>query len=366
MPPSMTPRDRVHASLRRLPADRIPVFMWFHPETATRLAAALNVPPQAVAGVLGNDVRQTWVGNNYAMEGITHEQDGMTHRDDWGIEWVRVGPFNQILTSPLHSADDDAIRRYEFPHNRIDALMGTMDALARQGGDHFLGCDVSPCLFEMTCRLRGMEEASLDLVDNPAIAEHLLDRARDFAVALAETACSRYRLDWLWTGDDVAGQKSMIMSPATWRAMIKPRLADIIAVGRNHDLPCAYHCCGALRPIIPDLIEIGVAVLNPIQCNCPGMDPADLKRDFGSALTFMGGVDTVNLLPNGSAAEVYRTTTALIETMTRDGGGYVLAASHTIPPETPLENIFALYAAAGVGKQEIFDRAEEVRESGIL
>jgi uroporphyrinogen decarboxylase len=359
----MTPKERVQAALRRTSADRVPLFMWFHPETTGRLAAALEVPREFVAEVLGNDVRQTWVGNNYAMEGILHEHDGDIHRDDWGIEWVKVGPFNQILSSPLQEGDDDAVRAYEFPVPRIDALVHTMDALAGMEGEFFLGCDISPCLFEMICRLRGMEQATLDLAANPSLAEHLLDKARDFAVILAETACSRYRLDWLWTGDDVAGQKTMIMSPATWRREIKPRLADIVAVGKRHGLPVAYHCCGALRPIIPDLVDIGINVLNPLQCDCPGMDAAELKRDFGAVLTFMGGVDTVDLLPRGSAAEVHRVTAKLIEIMTADGGGYILAASHTIPPETPLENIFALFAAAGIRKREIFDRAADTRNT---
>lgn len=357
----MTARERVLAALQRRPTDRIPIFMWFHPETTLRLGSALHIPPQEVAEVLGNDVRQTWIGNNAAMEGVVHAHEGMTHRDDWGIDWIRVGAFNQILRSPLQSADADAVRRYEFPYGRVDALMGAMDLCARDAGEFFLGCDVSPCLFEMICRLRGMEQASLDLALDPPLAGHLLDLARDFAVHLSERACARYRLDWLWTGDDVAGQKSMIMSPSTWRTLIKPRLAAIVAVGRRHGLPCAYHCCGALRPIIPDLIEIGVTVLNPIQCNCPGMDPVELKRDFGAALTFMGGLDTVDLLPNGSAQEVTHATRSLIETMTSDGGGFILAASHTIPPETPLENIFALYAAAGVSREEIEGRAAVVR-----
>ena len=99
----------------------------------------------------------------------------------------------------------------------------------------------------------------------------------------------------------------------------------------------AYHCCGALRPIIPDLMEIGLDVLNPVQAGCPGMDPLELKREFGEKLSFMGGVDTQDLLPFGSAADVRRATERLLDGMTAGGGGYILAASHTIPPETPDE-----------------------------
>ncbi len=117
----------------------------------------------------------------------------------------------------------------------------------------------------------------------------------------AKRRCRRFPLDWLWTGDDVAGQQAMLLHPDLWRALVKPHLRRVAAVGTAHGLPVAFHCCGALRPIIPDLIELGITVLNPIQCNCPGMDPLELKAEFGAALTFMGGVDTQELLPHGSA-----------------------------------------------------------------
>jgi uroporphyrinogen decarboxylase len=146
-----------------------------------------------------------------------------------------------------------------------------------------------------------------------------------------------------------------------WREQIKPQLQRVFDVSKDAGLWHAHHCCGALRSIIPDLIEMGVDVLNPIQCNCPGMDPLELKTEFGHDLAFMGGVDTVDLLPNGTAEEVRKSTTRLLQGMTAGGGGYILAASHTIPPETPDENIFALFAEAGVSREEIFDRATTLR-----
>jgi uroporphyrinogen decarboxylase len=106
---------------------------------------------------------------------------------------------------------------------------------------------------------------------------------------------------------------------------------------------------------------MGMDVLNPIQSNCPGMDVLQLKQEFGKDIAFMGGIDTQDLLPNASPLEVQRYTSRIVEIMTSDGGGYILAASHTIPPETPLENIFAMYAAAGLSKTEILDRAAAVR-----
>jgi uroporphyrinogen decarboxylase len=155
----------------------------------------------------------------------------------------------------------------------------------------------------------------------------------------------------------------MLISPATWRRLIKPHLARTFAVGKSRGLWVAYHCCGALRPIIPDLIEIGLDVLNPIQANCPGMDAFELKKEYGRHLTFMGGLDTQDVLPFGSVEQVRRATARLIEGMTCDGGGYILAASHTIPPETPDENILAMYAQAGISREEIFDRAANIRSA---
>ena len=354
-------RERVRHSLRREPVDRVPIFLWFHPDTSKRLAAALAVPRDLLPAALGDDIRQTWVGNNHAMEGIVHEREGDSHTDDWGIRWVRTGGFNQVLLSPLLGASAEAVRRYSFPHERIPSLVRNMEPLLRHGGEYFLGCDISPTLFEAVCRIRGMEQAILDLVENSSLAEDLLEKASAFACELAEAACARYPLDWLWTGDDVAGQQNLMMSPSTWRRMIRPRLARIAAVGKRYDLPVAFHCCGAMRSIIPDLIEIGIDGRNPIQSNCPGMDARDLKREFGRALSFMGGLDTIELIPHGTPEEVYRETRRLIEDMTGDGGGYILAASHTIPPETPLENILALYEAAGESRESIFDRAGSLR-----
>ncbi len=335
--------------------------MWFHPETTRRFAALLEIPAARVSDAMGNDVAMTWVNNNYAMEGIVHERDGEGHTDAWGITWVKQGPFNQIARFPLASAPREQVLAYRFPVQHAEALLQPMVPVAARADSMFIGCDVSPCVFEMYWRLRGMEASMLDVSADPDLADVMFSRCADMAVLLAEEACARFPLDWLWTGDDVASQQALLMSPAMWRRLIKPHLARIVAVGKAHGLWVAYHCCGALRPIIPDLIEIGIDVLNPIQAGCPGMDALDLKQTFGRELAFMGGVDTQGMLPTASPAQVRRATERLIEAMTADGGGYILAASHTVPPETPDDNIFAMYAAAGLSRADIFDRAATIR-----
>ena len=158
---------------------------------------------------------------------------------------------------------------------------------------------MSPTVFEMYWRLRGMEQAMVDMSESPDLAAEMFRRCGEFAVDLA--------------------------------------------------------------PIIPDLIDMGLDVLSPVQCNCPGMEALQLKREFGTELSFMGGVDTRGLLPSGTAEEVRRATRVLIDGMTADGGGYILAASHTIPPETPVDNIFAMYHEAGITREQACDRAADIR-----
>jgi uroporphyrinogen decarboxylase len=310
---------------------------------------------------MGNDVCQAWVGNNYAMEGIVHQHEGETHIDDWGIEWVKEGCFNQIRRSPLQDAGEEEMAGYRFPEPRIEALLDNMRPVMAQAEEMFIGCDASPCAFELMCRVRGMENAILDLAEDSLVTGQLLQRAGEFSLHLAQAACDRFALDWLWTGDDVGGQQCIMMSPECWRERIRPLLDRVFQVGKSRGLWVAYHSCGAIRPIIGDLVEMGLDVLNPIQGNCPGMEPLELKREFGDKLAFMGGVDTQELLPRGSAVAVRREIARLLEGMTADGGGYILAASHTVPPETPLENIFAMYEVAGIGREQILDRAAAIR-----
>ena len=357
----MTHKERVHAALERKPVDRVPIFMWFHPETTKHLAGLLEIPPAFVGEAMGNDVRQTWVNNNYAMEGIVHEHEGEGHTDFWGIQWKKIGHFNQIAEFPLERAERDEVLAYPFPEDYREELLKQMLPLLQDPAEWFTGCDVSPCVFEMYFRLRGMSNALTDMATDDELSREMFKRCADFSIDLARMACDRFPLDWLWTGDDVAGQDALMMSPAMWREQIKPQLQRVFDVGEGANLWLAHHCCDSLRPIIPDLVDMGVDVLNPIQCNCPGMDPLELKLEFGDRLAFMGGVDTVDLLPNASVSEVRRSTERLLRGMTAGGGGYILAASHTIPPETPDENIFALYATAGVERAEIFDNASEIR-----
>jgi uroporphyrinogen decarboxylase len=132
------------------------------------------------------------------------------------------------------------------------------------------------------------------------------------------------------------------MSPKHWREFVKPRLAALISAAAKHGLPTCLHSCGCIREIIPDLIEIGLTVLNPVQPEC--MDPVALKKQYGGQLAFWGTIGTQTTMPFGAPAEVKATVKRMIETVGK-GGGLVLAPTHVLEPDVPWENILAFFQA---------------------
>lgn len=148
-------------------------------------------------------------------------------------------------------------------------------------------------------------------------------------------------------GDDVASHTGMWMSPAHYRKYVKPRHAEIVRfIKARTRAKIIHHCCGSCREIIPDLIEIGVDILNPTQTSASGMNPFELKRDFGQEIAFWGGIDVIELLPRGTSADVEQEVKRHIDALA-PGGGYILAPSHIIQRYTPPENVIAMYRVAG-------------------
>jgi uroporphyrinogen decarboxylase len=146
-------------------------------------------------------------------------------------------------------------------------------------------------------------------------------------------------------GDDVGMQKGMMMAPEMWRRYLKPRMAKLIASfkRKNPDIIVAYHSCGYIIPIIEDLIDIGLDVLNPIQPLA--MDPAEIKNKFGDRLSFWGGICVQETLPHGSPEDIRREVALRMDTIGKDGG-YMISPAHNVQADTSLENLLAFYKAA--------------------
>ncbi len=147
--------------------------------------------------------------------------------------------------------------------------------------------------------------------------------------------------------DDVAHQRGLMISPQMWRLHVKGRMARFCDLAHAHGAVLRYHCCGSVRAIMDDLIEIGVDILNPVQPLAEGMDPFELKRDFGRRITFDGGIDIQHLLPNGSPGEVRAQVRRMIDVVGAEGG-YILGGSHNIQADTPVENVIAMVEEAKV------------------
>ncbi|MHC4480561.1 MAG: uroporphyrinogen decarboxylase family protein [Planctomycetota bacterium] len=351
----MKPRERVEAALRHEEPDRCPLQVGFTPEFAARLAAELRAGagaeahnphgggnPYELERALGQDALVTSVGwaNSY------YQQEG-SYTDEWGVEWSSVeydtrfgkGRYTEITGCPL--AEDDAIDSYTPPDPHRPALYEHAGWTIREFKDEYwIVAMVATTIFETAWALRGFDRLMMDLFVNPDLAERILDIPFAYHMACARKLADM-GVDMIWLGDDVGMQTGMLISPETWRRFLKPRLARVIATCKeaNPEVKIVYHTDGDVMAIIPELMEIGLDVLNPVQPAC--MDPAELKERYGDRLCFWGTIDEQHTLPFGSPEDVREEILLRLRTVGR-GGGLVLAPTHNVQLDTPLENFRAM------------------------
>jgi uroporphyrinogen decarboxylase len=201
---------------------------------------------------------------------------------------------------------------------------------------------------EVASWLRGLDHFLMDLALQPEMAEYLLDRVMEFKLAYWEMVLNQFgdRIDVLVESDDLGTQASLLISPRMYRKFMKPRHKRIIDLIKSlTSAKVFFHSCGAIRPIIPDLIEIGVDILNPVQFNLPGMDAKSLKQDFGKEIVFWGGgVETQSILSRATPTQVRENVRQQIETLA-ENGGFVFATVHNIQAEVPAQNLSAMWKA---------------------
>jgi uroporphyrinogen decarboxylase len=293
----MNHRERVLAALHHEEPDRCPMQISFTPEFAVRLREQMHMDGKLAHNphgggntyelelALGQDMLLTSVGwaNSYY-------QSSESYTDEWGIGWrpciyqTRFGPgvYTEVASYPL--AEDAAIDTYQAPDpNRPELYAEAGKLLDRHKAEYFIVGVTVTTIFETAWALRGLSKLMMDFVENPELAHRILDIPYRYHLTAAKRLVEM-GVDMIWTGDDVGSQRGMMISPAHWRTFLKPRMAQFIAELKalNPQVKIAYHCDGDLRTIIPELIEIGVDVLNPIQPAC--MDPAEIKQSYGKQL----------------------------------------------------------------------------------
>jgi uroporphyrinogen decarboxylase len=286
-----------------------------------------------------------WANSYYATD--TYSDDGQTYTDEWGVTWRNhpyhtkfgTGHYTEIVGHPL--AQDEAIDAYQPPDPNRPELYLEAERVVKEYKDEYwiVGVTVTT-IFETAWALRGYEQTLIDFALNPDYIECLFEIPFHYHLAAAKKLVE-LGVDMIWVGDDIGAQNMMLISPETWRKHLKPRMATYFSTLKtiNSDLKIAYHSDGNILPIISDLIEIGLDVLNPIQPR--SMEPAEVKEKFGDRLCFWGSVDEQYTLPYGSPAEVEAEIITRLQTLGQNGG-LIIGPTHHVQLDTPLENFWAM------------------------
>jgi len=355
----MKPRERFLMTLQGQVPDRPPLFATVTPQTARKLSDALGLPYEepldsllstrishmAMLSVAGNDAAGIAACAPIDKPTFTDSDDFIIN--EWGMRFKTVGVYNEFATFPLAAIEDKKdLDSFEFPDPLADGRYEAARQTVQTFGNQFaiIG-DLECTFFETAWYLVGLEKFLVDLIDNASYVQPLLDKILQVNLEIGKKLI-RLGADMIWAGDDCGGQEGMIMSPDLWRRIFKPRIKFLFEELRKvkPEIKIAWHSCGAIRPIIPDFIEIGLDILNPIQPLARHMDPFTLKTEFGHDLILFGGIDIQHLLPRATPAGIKDDVRRKIEVLGKDGG-YIIAPAHNIQDDTPLENILAFFEA---------------------
>jgi uroporphyrinogen decarboxylase len=283
------------------------------------------------------------------------ESSGGMEKDIWGVIRRRVdysdGSYLEVEHYPLAgeiSVSD--IENYPWPDpDHYD--YSVIPKLCEKYGDYAIlnvGNRLNrTSVLKAAMYLRGMQKLMMDMALNPHLVEALLEKISDYYLAHNERIfkAGEGLIDIFMMGDDFGTQKGLLISPEMFRRYFAPELKEFAAQAKSYGLKVMLHSCGSIRELIPDIIAIGVDILNPIQANARGMIPEELKSEFGDRICFHGGIDIQHTLPFGTAEDVEREVKDRIRVLGKDGG-YILASTHNIQIDTPIENILKMYRTA--------------------
>lgn len=339
---TMTPRERWLAVLTRQTPDRVPMDYWTTDEAYQKLSAHLGVSDERALFERLHIDRPFTVSPRYVGPAIPADEDV------YGIKYRYVdygkGRYREVATNPLvkYNSVEEIKADFTWP----DPDWWTYDHLPEQiesWRDYPIrGGGSEPFLTYKS--LRGQEQAFMDLVLNPEIVHYVLDVLFELAyqntLRIYEAIPDQVMVTYV--AEDMGSQESLMFSPKQIHEFLIPRMKRMIDLAHDAGAHVFHHSDGAIRPILPDMIEAGIDVLNPIQWRCKGMEREGLKRDFGDQLVFHGGVDNQYTLAFGTVQEVRQEVIDDLEILGA-GGGYIIAPCHNIQAVSPPENIVAMY-----------------------
>jgi uroporphyrinogen decarboxylase len=373
----MTSRERIRTTLNHQEPDRVPfdlggtVVTGIHVKAYQALRDYLGLPPikpmivdilQQIAQVdddvmdrLGVDVKNVSPRSSATYKVEIKEMDEYKYfYDEFSIGWrmpKEGGWYYDMFDHPLKGEiTEDRVDRFRWP-NPLDAarFLGLKESAQRAAQKEKRAVVIgNMCagVMEVFAWVRGFEDYFADFVRNPKLACKIMDRVLEMKLAYWGHALEILgdMIDVAQDADDFAGQEGLLISPETYRKLVKPRHKELFHFIHSHsNAKVFFHSCGSIRDVIPDLIEIGVDIINPVQVSAVGMDSAELKREFGKDLVFWGGgVDTQRVLGSGTPQQVREDVKRRLADL-MPGGGFVFAAVHNIQGNVPPENIVAMW-----------------------
>jgi len=340
---TMTSRDRVLTAFDHKEPDRVPA--WCGASTAfwDDAKQMLELDDEGLRGLLGDDFRRVFA--QYAGPEIEMLPEA-TSVTPFGV--FRAGlEYGQPLSHPLAGASVADVHAYQWPNPAWMDVSRIRDEAAAYGGDYaILGGDWSPFWHDLI-DLLGMENMYMKMYDQPDLVDAVLKHMVDYYAAVSQNIfdAAAEAIDIFFIGNDFGSQQGPLLSEAMFRRFILPHLARLVDLGHDYGLKVMLHCCGGFFELIPAMIEIGLDGVHALQPCCRGMDPRRLKGEFGDKILLNGVIDSHHVLIEGTPNFVREKTRETLDIM-MPGGGYVAGASHDwILPETPLENVMAMFDA---------------------
>jgi uroporphyrinogen decarboxylase len=341
----MNARQRVLAAVARKPVDRNPITFDAEGEVYNKLYDHFgHRSREKLFDALGCDTWMVLPKNYIARKGQSTTIWG------WDTTVVKYdgGQYTELSHSPLAGKDElSDIDNHPWPDPSAHDFSG-FDADAALHRDRAIIGATSWGTYFIASFLRGMEGIMMDFAANPAYVEKLFAAITERVLAMLDQMLEHHAhsIDIVYMADDYCSQLGPLFSPELFKQYVTPYLRQIVERTHRKNKKFLLHVCGAVRPLLPMIIDCGVDMLEPIQVRAAGMEPAALKRDFGKHLTFYGGLDLQQVLCKGSVQTVREEVRRLIDIL-GDGGGYVFGPGHTyIQVDAPLENILAMYEEA--------------------
>jgi uroporphyrinogen decarboxylase len=327
-------------------------------QSPTRMMSRIfltSYPDEEIVRRFGVDVKMVTV--NRPAEFELHPTPEGKIVDEWGVvyQWNEEAQTHFVVEreAPLHRVTiPEEVEKHPWPDPSDPSRYRGLKEIAKRYQEEGYGVIVSAPLMVMTQAqgMRGLEQFMLDTVLNSSLLEYLMDKILGIQLEMSRRLLEEIDpyMDVIVIGDDLSHQGGITYSPEMYRRLFKPRHRKIMRVLKEEfgDAKVLYHCCGGVEPLLPDLIDLGIDAINPVQVSAKGMgDTKKIKAKYGRHLTFWGGIDTQWILPFGTPAEVRNEVRRRIEDLAPEGG-FILGAVHNIRPEIKPENICALYEAA--------------------